>query len=294
MTVAVSTILERCRLQLMDDTNVRWTTAELLGYINDAQREIVNYKPDAIVNLENLICASDSKQSLPVNAIRLLTVTRNNGGVLGVADNTSLTVGKNLTGGTSGATAVITAKIGTTKLLLSNIVGTFGSGSATETVTDDNGSPGSSNITTAIVLYKRSIRPVSRETLDRFVPTWHGSTATPEVQHFIFDEDDPKNFFVYPPNNGEGQIEVRYTKHPSTVTESSSLEVSDAYANCVIDYSMYRALGKDGDVQTSAARSAVYYQAFMAGLTGKQAVDIATSPRVQPMNVPAARQVPVQ
>lgn len=213
MSVSVLDILNRARLQLMDDTGVRWTDAELVRYVNDAQREIVLYKPDAVTRNENLELAVGTKQALPAASIRLLSVVRN--------------------------------------------------------VTPTS---------------KRSVRPVSRETLDRFKPDWHGETAVQEVQHSIFDEMDQENFYVYPPNDGTGTVEILYTKHPDTITEDDNLEVADAYANVVLDYVLYRSFAKDGDLPASANRSAGHYQAFMSSLTGKQQVDTGVSPRALPEN----------
>ena len=213
MTVSVQDILGRARLQLMDDTGIRWTDAELVRYINDAQREIVLYKPDAVTHNENLNLVAGTKQALPATSIRLLSVVRNR--------------------------------------------------------------------TTAST---RSVRAVSRETLDRFKPDWHGETAVEEVQHFIFDELDQQNFYVYPPNNGDGVVEILYTKHPDTVDDTDNLEVADAYGNVVLDYVLYRSFAKDGDLPASANRSAGHYQAFMGALTGKQQVDTSASPRALPEN----------
>jgi len=197
----------------MDDTGIRWTDAELISYINDAQREIVLFKPDAITRNENLSLVSGTKQTMPTSSIRLLSVIRNN---------------------TSAS--------------------------------------------------KRSIRPVPRETLDRFKPDWHSEPETEEVQHFITSETDLKNFYVYPPNNGSGEVEVQYTKHPEVLSLNDNLEVADAYANVVLDYTLYRAFAKDGDIGPEAQRSANHYQTFIASLSGKNNVDLTTNPRVLPEN----------
>lgn len=215
MSVSVQDVIGRARLQLMDDTGIRWADFELINYINDAQREVVLYKPDAVTRNEDLNLVAGTKQSVPAAAIRLLTVMRN---------NTATT--------------------------------------------------------------KRSIRAVPRETLDRFTPAWHDETQTLEVQHFVFDEKDQKNFYVYPPNTGAGVVEVLYTKHPDSLDASANLEVSDAYANVVLDYTLYRAFSKDGSIASEASRSASHYQSFMNALTGKQQVDIGVSPRVVPENLP--------
>lgn len=213
MSVTVQSIIQRARFQLVDELGVRWTETELMSYINDAQREIVLYKPDAIVRNEDFSLSAGAKQTLPTSTIRLLSVVKN-------------------------------------------------SHASTE----------------------RSVRPVSRETLDRFKPNWHSETQNVEVQHFVFDDLDQEHFYVYPPNDGNGSIEIQYTKHPTTLQPSSSLEVADAYANSLLDYVLYRAFAKDGDIPSGAQRSANHFQAFMGALTGKQTVDSGVSPREFPEN----------
>ena len=46
-TLTGANLITRAQDTLQDTTSVRWPEAELLRYINDAQREIVNFRPDA-------------------------------------------------------------------------------------------------------------------------------------------------------------------------------------------------------------------------------------------------------
>ena len=46
-TLTGANLISRIQDTLQDTTGVRWTEAELLRYINDAQREVVNFKPEA-------------------------------------------------------------------------------------------------------------------------------------------------------------------------------------------------------------------------------------------------------
>ena len=79
-TVTVNSILEKVSRILQDATNVRWPQAELLDDLNDAQREVVLYKPQACVkNVSVLLSAGQTKQSLPSDAIQLIEVVRNMG-----------------------------------------------------------------------------------------------------------------------------------------------------------------------------------------------------------------------
>jgi len=82
MTIAASSILRRCIDTLQDTTSVRWPVPELVRYLNDGQREVVLYRPDAMVTTANFTCAAGSKQELDKNnnslgAAKLIEITRN-------------------------------------------------------------------------------------------------------------------------------------------------------------------------------------------------------------------------
>lgn len=72
-------LINRVSVTLQDPTFVRWTQAELLNYLNDAQRQVVLFRPDANASNEVFTCANSAKQSLPPAGIRLINVLRNTG-----------------------------------------------------------------------------------------------------------------------------------------------------------------------------------------------------------------------
>lgn len=79
-TVAVNSLIEKVARIIQDQSNIRWPQAELLADLNDAQREVVLYKPQASVkNVSVVLTAGQTKQSLPADAIQLIEVVRNMG-----------------------------------------------------------------------------------------------------------------------------------------------------------------------------------------------------------------------
>lgn len=77
-TVKVIDLIDRAEEILQDVTNTRWSQQTLLDYLNDAQREIVLYRPDANpVNASFTLAADSSKQTLPAAALRLMKVYKN-------------------------------------------------------------------------------------------------------------------------------------------------------------------------------------------------------------------------
>jgi hypothetical protein len=77
MTVAVDTLVARAQVILQDTTSIRWPTAELVNWLNDAQREIVLFKPDAGATTVVIPMAVGTKQDIPAGGNRLLRVIRN-------------------------------------------------------------------------------------------------------------------------------------------------------------------------------------------------------------------------
>lgn len=80
MAIAASSIIQRVVGTLVDVTSVRWLIEELVRYLNDGQREVVIYRPDAkIVNVSHAL-VEGSKQTLPGNGRKLIEVPRNTNG----------------------------------------------------------------------------------------------------------------------------------------------------------------------------------------------------------------------
>lgn len=78
MAITAQSVIRRVVETLQDNTSVRWPVNELVRYLNDGQREIVLYRPDAMVTNTTLTLAAGSKQALPANGAKLIEVIRNN------------------------------------------------------------------------------------------------------------------------------------------------------------------------------------------------------------------------
>lgn len=77
MAVAVNTLVARAQTILQDAAGIRWSATELVGWLNDAQREIALLKPDATAATVTMAMAVGTKQSIPTGGNRLLRVIRN-------------------------------------------------------------------------------------------------------------------------------------------------------------------------------------------------------------------------
>jgi len=78
-TILASAIVDRAEIILQDTTNVRWPASELLGWLNEAQRDICAIYPDLCATTANITLVAGTKQSLPAGGAALLKVIRNMG-----------------------------------------------------------------------------------------------------------------------------------------------------------------------------------------------------------------------
>lgn len=79
MSLSAQSIIRRVVDTLQDTTSVRWPIPELVRYLNDGQREVILYRPDATIKNATLTCAAGPKQSLPADGAKLIDIIRNSG-----------------------------------------------------------------------------------------------------------------------------------------------------------------------------------------------------------------------
>jgi hypothetical protein len=77
MAVAAQTIVDAVEVILQDPSNIRWSADELLNYLNEGQRTVVLFKPDANSVYTTHTLVSGDRQTIPSDGIRLLDVLRN-------------------------------------------------------------------------------------------------------------------------------------------------------------------------------------------------------------------------
>jgi len=236
-TLTGANLISRIQDILQDTTSIRWPEAELLRYINDAQREVCNLRPESTATTANTALVVGTKQSLPAGGLRLIRVTRNMSSAAG-----------NATGA-------------------------------------------------------RAVRLVDVDILNTQEPNWHDPTVSGDaahsttVKHYIFDEDNPRSFYVYPGASSTSTfLEIVYSAAPTDLANTSAtLHVDDIFANAVIDYVLFRCYMKDAEYAGNSQRAGTHFQLFSSSLgTGGQAqfdlspnqdtVTTAALPPAQPMS----------
>jgi hypothetical protein len=221
MATTVQSVIDRVQTVLQDTTGVRWpVVAELVLWINDAQREIALLKPDASAINETVTLVDGTKQDIPSAGNRLLKVVRNMSAA---------------SGGTG----------------------------------------------------KRAVRLVDVEVLNGQTPDWHDPTVagdaahTNVVKHYIYEESNPRNFYVYPGVSGAAYLEIIYSSNPTTVAQGGNLSIPDIFANAVMNYVLYMAYMKDAEYAGNSQRANSHFALFTNSITGKGQIDAISNPNME-------------
>lgn len=126
----------------------------------------------------------------------------------------------------------------------------------------------------------RAIRMEKRSTLDVNMPDWHSAPAETAVKVIAFDEDNPRNYYTYPPVHATTQVwvEIIYSGSPAEITAAGSqLTVDDIYLPTIVDYVIYRAHSKETDYAVKGVAQ-VHGAAFASALGLRDASDAKISP----------------
>ena len=115
-------------------------------------------------------------------------------------------------------------------------------------------------------------------TVDMLSSTWRQATAaTAEV--YFYDERNPKQFEVYPPQAGGELLEIVYNAQPGNASITGSIIIDDMYADALIDYIVYRALSKDTeDTGLDLKKATAHYRAFLLSAGFKDQADSLIEP----------------
>lgn len=82
MPISAQSIVKRATDIIQDQTSVRWPANELVRWLNDGQREVVLYRPDALNTTATVTLAAGSRQDLDNMSLspppaKLIEITRN-------------------------------------------------------------------------------------------------------------------------------------------------------------------------------------------------------------------------
>ncbi len=154
---------------------------------------------------------------------------------------------------------------------------------------------------------RKRVTVVNEEELTSLNPAWDDQLSVryrQQVKHFMFDEANPKAFYVYPGNDGTGVLEMVMSAVPAKIVPTGDadkiesyttvLPLDETYHDALVDYIMYRSYSKDAQFAGMANRAALHYQSFANALGIKLAVEANTSPNARSRQPQAASGVSQQ
>jgi hypothetical protein len=133
---------------------------------------------------------------------------------------------------------------------------------------------------------KLGILVTTRRALDTTRRSWHADETSVNIEQYVFDDQDPTRFYVYPPADPMAEVEVIYSSTPTphdvslglTGLQNESIRLNDSYAPVITDYILYRAYSKDAEHAANLNRAQMHMQAYMGALGQKLEVDRYNSP----------------
>lgn len=127
---------------------------------------------------------------------------------------------------------------------------------------------------------------IGSDMLDNYNPDWHADSQAAAVKNYVFNNDDPKRFFVSPPNTGTGYIEVIYSALPADVaTVSTAITLADVYRDSLLNYILYRCYDKDASLSPlNLQRAGQKWNLFVSSLGRMDLVVKTVSPNMPKQN----------
>jgi hypothetical protein len=119
-----------------------------------------------------------------------------------------------------------------------------------------------------------AIRAVDKRVLDDFNPDWTSEDQATSIKHYCYDERDPKNWYCYPPADGNGYVEMIYPAIPDDIGKTDDIVIDDSYQAALIAWGLcraYRQQKHSGNFgQLAQAKESEFYR--LLGLKDKQEI----------------------
>ncbi len=108
----------------------------------------------------------------------------------------------------------------------------------------------------------RALRRFDRRVMDDFRPNWRSDTSAAAQQWAPLD-NDPLQFYIYPPAPASQVLDIRYSRIPTTVALGDTIgDLPETYEPALVDYVIYRAEMKD-DESVLNQRATSRYNSFL-------------------------------
>lgn len=129
----------------------------------------------------------------------------------------------------------------------------------------------------------RAISKRERAWFDDQLPGWHTQNGT-EAVHWMFDERDPKAFYLFPQPSAASKVELVYAAIPADLASlASAITLDDIYANALQFFVLFSFYSKDATYTKNPQSASAYWSLFMQSL-GLRGQSIANSDKAGTIN----------
>lgn len=121
----------------------------------------------------------------------------------------------------------------------------------------------------------RAMTRVERYDLSAVDRDWLSRRPEPELIHWMFSQNEPRSFYVYPPASDKARLELTYCQYPPAIDEpvgplwsdvSGDTGIEAKWNTALLDYVLYRAWSKDAEYAANAQLSGGHLSAFLAAI----------------------------
>ena len=122
--------------------------------------------------------------------------------------------------------------------------------------------------------------PYNRQVLDDNYDEWYAGNTAQKVELYIYDERNPKTFYVYPGVVAGVELTLVYSKAPPAIDVAANdsgevIALDDVYVNAIIEWILYRSYMKDAEYAANPNKSQMHMNAFKSQLGEKSQADVA-------------------
>lgn len=110
-----------------------------------------------------------------------------------------------------------------------------------------------------------AITIVSRITLDKFTRSWHNVAEVDEPLHYVYNDQVPEVFYLYPKPSASTRIEIHVSKIPDEPDFNADPDVTihSGYEAAMIQYAVWRCLSRADDQSPDTQAAELAYQKFI-------------------------------
>lgn len=111
----------------------------------------------------------------------------------------------------------------------------------------------------------RAITLISRQELDEFNPDWHTAAASTTIKHWVYSEDNPSVYWVFPRVHATTAVWVELVRFavPTQLSSlSNNIYLGDQYSPAIIEWVLYRCFGRNSESISLIQKSGMHLQSF--------------------------------